>query len=83
MEDDSEVLKNNFDRGGDPCDNNFYYFTVAVHAANSFRTITRRLIKTGGELEAKYLAMGASQVDIWKCPPKKNGGISMSITPRS
>ena len=22
-----------FDRGGDPCDNNFYYFTVAVHAA--------------------------------------------------
>ena len=33
MEDDSKFLKNNSDRGGDPCDNNFYYFTVAVHAA--------------------------------------------------
>ena len=29
MEDDSEVLKNNFDRGGDPCDNNFYYFKIS------------------------------------------------------
>lgn len=42
-----------------------------------------QIVKTGGELEAKYLAMGPRRWNIWKCPPKKNGGISMSITPRS
>lgn len=43
-----------------------------------------QIVKTGGELEAKISGDGGPRRwNIWKCPPKKNGGISMSITPRS
>lgn len=73
MEDDSEVLKNNFDRGGDPCDNNFYYLlllSMQPFVPNNYTQI----VKTGGELEAKYLAMGASQVEHMEVSTEEEWG---------
>ena len=43
-----------------------------------------QIVKTGGELEAKYLAMGGLAGGTYGSVHRRRiGGISMSITPRS
>ena len=83
MEDDSEVLKIIFDRGGDPLMITISIILLLLSMQPFVPNNYTQIVKTGGELEAKYLAMGASQVEHMEVSTEEEWGISMSITPRS